>query len=110
VKFTPAAVHIDNLLPMGNISHNQVVTGQIRGNWSFEGSFVVEIYDSAQKLISANIATLQGDWMTSDFVPYSVTLNTGDSPADMLYLHFVKENPSGLAENAAEFILPVVVK
>jgi spore germination protein GerM len=52
-------------------------------------------------------AQAQGDWMTTNFVPFSSTLtfSTPTTPTGILVLQ--KDNPSGLPENDAEIRIPV---
>ncbi len=83
------------------------ITGQARGNWYFEASFPVELLDGNGNVMASGIATAQGEWMTTNFVPFSSTL-VFDPPATTtgtLILH--KDNPSGLPEHDAELRLPV---
>lgn len=76
------------------------ITGEVPGNWSFEASFPVILTDWDGRIIAQAPATLQGDWMTEDYVPFTATL-TFDSPT--VYktgaLILQKDNPSGLPEN-----------
>ena len=83
------------------------VTGEARGNWYFEASFPIKIYDSAGTLLGVTPAQAQGDWMTSEYVPFSA-LFTYKTPTTVTgYLVFEKDNPSGLPENANELRIPV---
>lgn len=96
-----------------NVSINQkitsplVVRGEARGGWYFEASFPVELLDGNGKRIVQVPATAIGEWMTNDFVPFSVTL-TFVKPATAtgtLILH--NDNPSGLPENDRWISIPV---
>lgn len=85
-----------------------VVTGEIPGNWSFEATFPVAIADGTGKTLTQTPARLQGDWMTTNYVPFSVTL-TFTSPTmskvGTLILH--KDNPSGLSKNDDTITVPI---
>ena len=109
----PAAVqasidaHADMIIlttpvPLGLVENGLVVTGQARGNWFFEASFVVDLVSSTGTVIARSIATTTSDWMTTDFIPFTTSLqfvNPYSEGADeslkngMLILR--KENPSG---------------
>ncbi len=83
------------------------VTGEARGNWYFEASFPMELLDANGNQIALGIGEAQGDWMTTDFVPFRGTLvfTTASTPTGTLVLH--KDNPSGLAEFDDEVRIPV---
>ena len=82
------------------------VTGKARGTWYFEASFPVKLLDDAGNQIASGIAQAEGEWMTEDFVPFSVTMEfTTTASFGLLVLE--KDNPSGLPENAAQVVIPV---
>ncbi len=84
-----------------------VVTGEARGNWYFEASFPVRLYDANGKELAVVPAQAQGEWMTTEFVPFSVTLTfeIPTTPTGTLVLE--KDNPSGLPEFDDEISIPV---
>ncbi len=72
------------------------VTGKARGSWYFEASFPVLLKDTAGHIIAQGPAKAQGDWMTTDFVPFSITLTypiQSSGSAGTVVLK--KDNPSG---------------
>lgn len=81
------------------VSSPLTITGQISGSWSFEGQFTVMIIDSDSVIIADEPATLQGDWMTVDLVPFEVTLEFDPGDSEEGKIIFTKANPSGLPEN-----------
>lgn len=90
------------------LTNPMTITGEVPGNWSFEASFPVELLDASGAVIARQPATLQGDWMTTSYVPFTVTLNftePEESQAGELILR--KDNPSGLTENEDEVIINV---
>ncbi|MFA6369670.1 MAG: Gmad2 immunoglobulin-like domain-containing protein [Patescibacteria group bacterium] len=89
------------------ISSPLEIKGEARGSWFFEASFVVQLRDAKDNLLGQAVATASGDWMTEDFVPFSATLNFSLGTDKEGTLVFIKNNPSGLPENSAEFSLPV---
>lgn len=83
------------------------VTGRARGNWYFEASFPIKIYDSTGKLLGSSHAQAEGEWMTTDFVPFRGILNFTSSATATGTLVLEKDNPSGLPENYDELRIPV---
>lgn len=75
------------------------VNGEIRGNWTFEGQFAIQLRDNAGKLLAESPAVLLDDWMTTDMVPFEATLNFDEKNAKKGSLNIIKANPSGLTEN-----------
>ncbi len=98
---------VENLQAGQKISSPVTVTGQARGNWYFEASFPVKVLDNDDAVIGGGIATAQGEWMTTDYVPFSATVefNPGTSTQGVVVLQ--KDNPSGLPENDDELAIPV---
>lgn len=83
------------------------VTGEARGTWYFEASFPVRLLDGNGQEIAFTPAQAQGDWMTTDFVPFVATLTftTPSTSTGMLVLE--KDNPSGESQNDASVTIPV---
>jgi hypothetical protein len=78
------------------------IHGQARGNWYFEASFPIKIKDSTGKELGVAVAQAQGDWMTTDFVPFTAILQFQAPTAATGTIYFEKDNPSGLPANADE--------
>src|SRR3989304_192674 len=93
-------VQLDEPLPGAEISSPLVVKGRARGTWFFEASFPVIIKDSDGNVLAAVPAQAQGEWMTTDWVPFEVTVefeaDTTVSSRGALILQ--KDNPSGLPQ------------
>jgi len=85
-----------------------VISGEIPGNWSFEASFPVALLDPTGKIIGQTTAALDGEWMTSNYVPFTATL-TFETPSagGSGILTLRKDNPSGLPENDDAIEVPV---
>jgi hypothetical protein len=97
-------IRVDSPRPNTSIKSPLTITGQARGNWFFEASFPIFLTDWNGKIIAQGIATAEGDWMTTDFVPFKATLtfDTGDISghySNRGTLILKKDNPSGLPEN-----------
>jgi hypothetical protein len=84
------------------------LTGRARGPWYFEASFPVELRDSSNALIVTAIAQAQSDWMTENWVPFTVTLSFPAQPIGSTgTLVLKKDNPSGEPMNDASLVIPV---
>lgn len=94
-------------LPNSTIKSPLTVTGVARGNWYFEASFPVRLYDANGKELAATPAQAQGDWMTTEFVPFEVILNFTKPMTATGTLVFQKDNPSGLPEHDDSISIPV---
>ncbi len=83
------------------------VTGKARGNWYFEASFPVKLFDGNGRQIAVVPAQAKGEWMTTEFVPFEATL-VFDLPATASgTLVLKRDNPSGLPQNDASMSIPV---
>ena len=85
-------------IPAGNsvnASTGFEVGGQAVGNWFFEASAPVSVYSKDGKLLVATYMTAQGEWMTTDFVPFKGQippfLTNGATEG---YIQFENDNPS----------------
>lgn len=102
-------IRLDTPRPNDVIKSPLVIAGEARGNWFFEASFPVILTDANGVTIAQGIATAQGEWMTTEFVPFTATLifknpqykNNGS-------LILKKDNPSGLPENEDNLDIPVL--
>jgi len=100
--------------PQAIITSPLILEGQARGPWFFEASFPVTLTNWNGLIIAEGPATAVGDWMTTEFVPFTMKLdfvspyNAGD-PDFMKRgtLILQKDNPSGLPENDDALELPV---
>lgn len=83
------------------------ISGKARGNWYFEASFPVKLYDDNGNLLGIMPMQAEGEWMTQDYVSFSASL-IFTSPATLTgVLVLEKSNASGLPEHANELRIPV---
>lgn len=95
VTSTPEAkIILDTLKPGDTVSSPLTITGKARGVWYFEGSFPVELRDSNNVQLAIEPATAKTDWMTTDWVSFSTTLNFSASTTGTGILIFHRDNPS----------------
>lgn len=83
------------------------VTGSARGSWYFEAVFPVKLLDANGREIARTQAQAQGNWMTSNFVPFVATLQFVKPATSTGTLILENDNPSGLPANAKSISIPV---
>lgn len=85
------------------------VTGEAPGNWYFEASFPVQVYDPDHNKLAGVPAQAQSDWMTTAQVPFTaqVTVSGYTGPATLVLL---RDNPSGLPQNDDSLSIPIVIQ
>ena len=105
--FVSENVYITQPLPNGLVSSPLIIKGQARGTWYFEASFPVRLMDSNGKQIAVEPAQAQSDWMTTEFVPFEVTLNFTTPTTNTGTLILEKDNPSSLPKYDAFISIPI---
>jgi hypothetical protein len=100
-------IHVTVPLPGVKVASPLMVRGEARGTWYFEASFPVRVRDANGKELVATSAQAKGEWMTTEFVPFEVTLNFAKPTTRTGTLILEKDNPSGLPEHAAQIEIPV---
>lgn len=101
VNATSGIITVTAPLPNSSIESSFTVTGKARGYWFFEASFPVRALDKDGNTLALAPAQALSDWMTTEYVPFSVTLQIPDSYVGPVTLVLSKDNPSGLPENDA---------
>jgi len=86
------------------------VIGKARGNWFFEASFPVLVLDKNRKELAVGIAQAQGEWMTTNFVPFRAEIKAPESYIGPATLVLIKDNPSGLPEHDASISFPITIE
>jgi hypothetical protein len=96
-------------IPKANqvISSPFTVSGEAKGNWFFEASAPVEIRDANGKLLGQGPVQAEGNWMTTDFVPFKGTITFSKSSTTNGTIIFKNDNPSGLPENDRSYSIPI---
>lgn len=110
--FVSINVRVTTPLPQEVVdAHAFTVTGHARGPWFFEASFPVEVRDPQNNVIGRGIAQADGEWMTTEFVPFTapITMTPGTyvGPAVLV---LIKDNPSGLPEHDDSVSFPIVIQ
>jgi hypothetical protein len=90
------------------ITSPTTIKGYARGYWYFEASFPVRIEDAEGAVIAVGPAQAQSEWMTEEYVPFSVTLSWKHRPSTATgTIVLMKDNPSGLPENDDSIRVPI---
>jgi hypothetical protein len=92
-------IKVTSPLPNQLITSPLTVTGEAKGTWFFEASAPVEIRDSNGKLLGTAPTQAEGNWMTTDFVPFKGVVTFTKSTTATGTIIFMNDNPSGLPEN-----------
>ncbi len=103
----------DSLIRISEPRPNTVITspltvkGMARGNWFFEASFPVRLFNGNGEEIARGVAQAKSPWMTTEFVPFEGTLMFTSPTTTAGTLLLDKDNPSGLPENEDALRIPV---
>lgn len=94
---TPAgdSLRVDTPQPGQTVSSPLVVRGSARGPWYFEANFPVALLDGHGQRLAQSHATAQGEWMTTDWVPFSASLTFATPTTATGTLVLENANPSG---------------
>lgn len=107
---TPAShpmIKVSSPLPNTSVESPLLISGEARGNWYFEASFPVKVLDASGKQIGVGYATADGEWMTTNFVPFKGTITFTSPRTETGTLVLQKDNPSGLPEHDDEVRVPI---
>lgn len=108
---TDPMIVIDSPRPNETVSSPMTITGKARGNWFFEASFPIAVTNWDGLIIGEGFATAEGNWMTTEFVPFTATVTytlPEGTPYNRGTLILKKDNPSGLPENDDAREIPIL--
>ncbi len=86
------------------------VIGTARGNWYFEASFPIEVLDKDGNTLVQSYATAQGEWMTTEFVPFKGEVKIPETYIGPATLVLHKDNASGEPDKDASISFPIVIE
>jgi len=86
------------------------VTGKARGSWYFEGSFPIQVLDKNGKVLASVPAKANGEWMTSEFVPFTAEISIPESYTGEATLVLIKDNPSDMRQYDASVSFPITIE
>jgi Immunoglobulin-like domain of bacterial spore germination len=98
---------VESPVPESFITSPVTVAGKARGGWYFEGTFPVRLETEAGVVLAEVPATAQGEWTTTEFVPFELSVVFAHATATKGVLVLEKSNPSGLPELGDELRIPV---
>ncbi|KKW42706.1 MAG: hypothetical protein UY92_C0004G0042 [Candidatus Magasanikbacteria bacterium GW2011_GWA2_56_11] len=103
------SVVVDAPRPNELVASPVTVSGQVPGTWFFEANLPLKITDSSGKTLGIGYATAEGEWMTEKLVRFSsqVAFESPSAATSTGFVVVMKDNPSGLSENEAEYRVPV---
>lgn len=84
-----------------------VVTGRARGPWYFEASAPVMVIDTTGKILGQGYVEAQGEWMTTEFVPFKGTIRFDSTSSEGGAVIFMNDNPSGDESRAKFLAVPI---
>ncbi len=86
------------------------VLGKARGSWYFEASFPVKVLDKNGNVLAQTPAQAQGDWMTTEFVPFKADLTVPQSYIGPATLVLKNDNPSGDPARDKSLSFPITIE
>jgi hypothetical protein len=100
-------IRLDSPRPNATVASPIALSGEARGNWYFEASFSAHLEDATGKEIAVIPVQADGEWMTTEFVPFSASLAFPTPATDTGTLVLRKANASGLPEHDDALRVPV---
>jgi hypothetical protein len=104
-------INVSSPTPQQSVATPILLAGEAQGNWFFEATAPVVVVNWDGLIIGEGYIEAEGDWMTTDFLPFSGTV-AFDLPVDSYSasgtIIFQRANPSDLPENDAAVEIPVV--
>jgi len=87
------------------------ISGKVRGNWFFEGSFPIKLEDADGNVLGTSIATSTESWMTTDFIPFTSVLSFEKATSTTRAVLILKnDNPSGDPTKDQNIYIPLMLK
>ncbi len=103
-------ITVDLPFPDAVTGKDFTVLGKARGTWFFEASFPVKVLDKDGKVLFSTPAQAQGEWMTTEFVPFKAEIKIPQSYIGPATLVLEKDNASGLPEHDASISFPFTIE
>jgi hypothetical protein len=101
-------IFVTSLRANEKVSSPIFLKGEARGYWYFEASFPYQLKNEAGEVLAEGPVQAEGEWMTTDYVPFSLTINfPAQASGSKGTLTLMKDNPSGLPENDDALVIPV---
>jgi Immunoglobulin-like domain of bacterial spore germination len=102
-----AELRVDSPTSGQTVASPLAVRGNARGTWYFEATFPVTLLDANGNRLAQSHATAQGEWMTTDWVPFTASLSFPTPTTNTGTLVLENSNPSGDPARALSVRVPV---
>jgi hypothetical protein len=96
--------------PGSTVGKTFQIRGEAPGNWHFEASFPLKVIDPKGNTLANSYCQAQGEWMTTDQVPFLCNVSITGSYSGPATLILMKDNPSGLPEHDDSIDFQVVIQ
>lgn len=100
-------IKVTSPLPDVSIKSPITISGEARGNWYFEASFPIQLLDADGKILAQKPVAAKGSWMTSNFVPFSISLSFPTPTTQTGTIVLMNDNPSGNPATQSKLFIPV---
>lgn len=100
-------IRVSNPRPNQKIISPLKISGEALGNWFWEATFQIDLVDANGKGLGHGYGTSKGEWMTTEFVPFTAEVVFEQPKTKTGRLILEKANPSALPENGATLVIPV---
>lgn len=112
VLTTGGMIRVEYPQPGDVIKSPLIVRGEARGNWFFEADFPITLTDWDGRIIAQSYATAQGEWMTTESVPFEgkIEFKNPSSKQDFTKngsLIFHNNNASGEPQHDRAIEIPI---
>ncbi|MEI6510706.1 MAG: Gmad2 immunoglobulin-like domain-containing protein [Candidatus Uhrbacteria bacterium] len=100
-------IRVTSPKPNADVSSPISIAGEARGSWFFGASFLVKLVDANGKTLGTGTAKTEGEWMTTEFVPFTLDLDYVAIMPGSGTIVLMRSNPSGDPSRADELDVPV---
>jgi hypothetical protein len=103
-------VSVSNPIANQTINSPASIKGRAPGYWFFEATAPVSVVNWDGLIIGEGFVTAEGDWMTTELVPFDGQVSfesSDDTPSNWGWVILRRQNASGLPENDAAVEIPV---
>ena len=100
-------ITVDAPLSNSIVKSPLTISGKARGSWFFEASAPVELKDSVGNVIGHGTITATGDWMTTQYVPFTTKMTYTKAATKTGTLILRNDNPSGDPARQKTLEIPV---
>ena len=100
-------IEVTQPFPNTKIASPLTITGKARGSWYFEATAPVELKDSSGTVVAHGTIRATGNWMTTDYVPFTGTLTFTAPSTHTGTLVLKNDNPSSDPKKQKELDIPV---